>query len=76
MNAAEPSGGIGLITPEGTRKVRYTEHLWRLTRSMKIDGIVVGSRFGGNRSDPENIPPLPQYRYFDNIPVSTEPITH
>lgn len=49
---------------------------WRTVNTMHVDGIFFLSYFGGSPTNPENKPSKAQHIYFDNVIVSTAPITH
>ena len=68
--------GIAEVWINGVLKLRKTDVTWMKWNGQGIDGMWMYTIYGGNGSDPRNIPPTVQYTYFDNFIVSTSPITH
>lgn len=68
------ANGLAEVWINGVKMSSKT-HLWRYTNTMKIDGFWFYD-FYNNRPDLISPPSVDQYVYYDNMRVSTSPITH
>jgi hypothetical protein len=66
--------GLTQVWVDGKLMLSRT-HLWRWTDTMKADGFWFYDYYN-NRPELSSPPPEDQFTYYDNIKVSTSPITH
>jgi hypothetical protein len=66
--------GLAQVWVDGKLMLSRT-HLWRWTDTMKADGFWLYDYYN-DRPELSSPPPEDQFTYYDNIRVSTSPITH
>lgn len=72
--AVDKANGVDEVYVDGVLKVQRTEMTWRIVDTLKISRSTFSLYYGGSG---ENwFCPRDQDLYFDNIRISTEPITH